>query len=65
MPSLQKLAENAVMQLLSKALDDLFQSPVLADSTQFLIYEGVKNILEHPGFMREGLFHLTPKNVPD
>jgi hypothetical protein len=65
MSSLRKLAENAVMQLLSKALDDLFQSPVLADSTQFLIYEGVKNILEHPGFMREGLFHSTPKNVPD
>jgi hypothetical protein len=33
----------------------IMQNPVLADSTQFPLYDGVRKILEHPGFMKEGV----------
>ena len=41
----------------------VIRNPVLAESTQFPLYDGVKAFLEHPGFMREGMFLLNQMSV--
>jgi hypothetical protein len=43
----------------------VLQNPVLAESSWFPLYEGVREILEHPGFMREGTCQLTSQKSPD
>jgi hypothetical protein len=39
----------------TERVGSVMQNPVLADAAQFPLYDGV-SILEHPGFMKEGMF---------
>jgi hypothetical protein len=35
----------------------IMQNPVLVDSTQFPLYDGVRKIPEHPGFIKDGMLY--------
>jgi hypothetical protein len=37
----------------------VLQNPVLAESSHFPLYDGVRKMLEHPGFMKEGMFQRS------